>query len=143
MPAVHLSSDTILPPAPGEFHPVASPAGAARPRSTGPSTYHGVDPLQITLRCDGTSGLSEVQLEGELDGGNARRLVDAVAWLRRRGRGLVVVDTRGLTFLDRVGYRALRDVTTSVSAGSACGVVHRGGAAVLRFERTGGGQPAC
>jgi anti-anti-sigma factor len=93
------------------------------------------DPLTMTVRADGRPGHTELELRGELDMGNAARLLDAVAWLRRRGRGVVVVDTRKLTFLDVVGYRALRQALTTVDSEQQCGVVHRLGPAVLRLER--------
>ncbi|HEY3140958.1 MAG TPA: hypothetical protein VGJ86_07500 [Acidimicrobiales bacterium] len=48
----------------------------------------------------------ELGLAGDLDLINVPRFLAAMGWLRRRTRQVIVVDTRGLDFVDLAGYRA-------------------------------------
>ncbi|HLM64909.1 MAG TPA: hypothetical protein VK306_11475 [Acidimicrobiales bacterium] len=78
--------------------------------------------------------LVELRLDGELDMATAPRLAEAVAWLRRGGR-TVVVDTRGLVFVGVAGERALRAAVTGPDGGRDPQVLIVVGAAVGRLRR--------
>lgn len=73
------------------------------PSAKGPPVHDG---LELDLRQ--RDRLVELQLTGDLDLATAPRFTAAMAWLRRRYRRTIVIDTRRLRFVDLAGYRALR-----------------------------------
>jgi hypothetical protein len=115
--------------------PLDGAAGAADHPAGSDRLSPPVELLVVTVRSDGPSGRCELVLRGELDIGGAQRVLDAMAWCRRRGRGLMVVDTRGLTFIDVAGYRALRQALNCPPGEPAGCSVHRAGPVVIALER--------
>lgn len=80
--------------------------------TTSPEPQH-QDPTTTEPHTEGlVLGLSrrrhavELGLAGDLDLINVPRFLAAMGWLRRRTRQVIVVDTRGLDFVDLAGYRA-------------------------------------
>jgi len=78
---------------------------------------------------------STIRLAGELDVSTGDRLIDAVAWLRRRHpRRSIVIDTSRLSFVDVGGWRALCRAVCQPDGTRAPRVLHVVGPAVARLE---------
>lgn len=77
-------------------------------------------------------------LEGELDLAGAPRVVEAVTGLCRDGAGSILLDIRGLRFLDSAGLRALLEAE-SVCAADGCSLSLTGAGPRVRrvFELAG------
>jgi anti-anti-sigma factor len=85
--------------------------------------------LTVTRDADGASRLT---LRGELDLGSAGRLEQALA----EADGDIVLDLRGLTFMDSTGVRVLLE--TAERSGPALRIVPpEGGEARVTIEETG------
>ncbi|HKE72674.1 MAG TPA: STAS domain-containing protein [Acidimicrobiales bacterium] len=70
------------------------PAGHARPGA-------------LELHADDRGRCVRLHVEGDLDAYNAPQLVEAMAWLRRRHDGGIVLDLHDVRFVDMSGYRAI------------------------------------
>lgn len=91
---------------PGPNRPDGAPPGGSDRADPDGVRLPPSDGLVLDLRQ--RDRLVELQLAGDLDLATAPRLAAAMAWLRRRYRRTIVVDTRRLDFVDLAGYRALR-----------------------------------
>jgi anti-anti-sigma factor len=87
--------------------PPRPPLPAVHP-AAGPVVGRVADGLE--LHTDGLGPALRLHVEGELDAFSAPRLVDAMAWLRRRHDGGIVLDLHDVSFVDMAGYRAIRRV---------------------------------
>lgn len=120
-----------------------SPATEPHPASTHPA----LGGMDTDMPCDDllTSGLRmclhprdgavDLELTGDLDLASAPRFAAAMAWLRRRFRQLIVVDTRGLDFVDLSGYRAFHHSIRADDGERDPRVVYLTGKALNRLQR--------
>lgn len=92
------------------------------------------DGLDLDLSCRG--GVMALRLGGELDLANAARFTRAMAWIRRRHEGTIILDTGGLTFIDLAGHRALDAGLTLPNGRRDQRVLYVVGAAVARLTAT-------
>jgi anti-anti-sigma factor len=76
----------------------------------------------------------ELRLRGDLDADTAARLEDAMGWARRLGRQSIVIDTRGLDFVDVAGHRALEAALERADGSRDPTVVWIVGPAVARIH---------
>jgi anti-anti-sigma factor len=89
--------------------------------------------LEITTR--DRDGGAHVVLRGELDIATAPQLDEEVARLEGEGRGLIVIDLRGLEFMDSSGLRALLAADTRARNRGARLVIVRGDDRIQRVLR--------
>jgi anti-sigma B factor antagonist len=80
-------------------------------------------------------GGAHVALTGELDIATAPRLEEEVRRLEAEGRGLIVLDLRGLEFMDSSGLRALLAADTRARERGARIVLVRGDDRIQRVLR--------
>jgi anti-anti-sigma factor len=66
-----------------------------------------VDPVRVTT--EETDKSTRVSVAGELDIGTAPRIEEALAAVERKGPPLIVLDLRGLEFMDSTGLRTILD----------------------------------
>lgn len=97
------------------------PAGHARPGA-------------LDLRADDRGRCVRLHVAGDLDAYNAPRLVDAMAWLRRRHDGGIVLDLHDVRFVDMAGYRAIRRASCDGDGRADPQVVRVVGPAVAKLE---------
>jgi anti-anti-sigma factor len=76
----------------------------------------------------------QLQLAGDLDVASAGRLRAALAWLRRRRRGMLVIDSQELDFVDLTGYRVLEEAVRHPNGCPDPFVVHVEGRVVTRLR---------
>ena len=89
--------------------------------------------LDITTR--DREGGAHVALSGELDIATAPKLDEVVARLEGEGRALIVIDLRGLQFMDSSGLRALLAADTRARSRGARLVIVRGDDRIQRVLR--------
>lgn len=123
------------PPAPDASH--ASHARQDHP-ANGRSTKGRSDDARpydhgLVLDLEQRDHLVELQLAGDLDLASAGRLTAAMAWLRRRWRHTIVIDTTRLDFVDLAGYRALKNSVYGPDGTRDPRVVYVVGAALARL----------
>lgn len=80
-------------------------------------------------------------LDGELDLATAPDLERALRFVERRRPEVVVVDLRGLTFMDLSGVRVLLDAQRRASEHGYCVAIVRGRSAVHRIVELAGAEP--
>jgi hypothetical protein len=74
---------------------------------TGGRPWKAAPPGGLKLTLEPRADAVVLRLAGDLDLATAGRFLAAMAWLRRRHRRIIVVDTRQLDFIDLAGFRAL------------------------------------
>jgi anti-anti-sigma factor len=89
--------------------------------------------LEITTR--DRDGGAHIVLTGELDIATAPQLDEEVARLEGEGRALIVIDLRGLEFMDSSGLRALLAADTRARNRGARLVIVRGDDRIQRVLR--------
>lgn len=89
------------------------------------------DQLQIAIRRG--SGRLILELEGELDMASSGRLREALDGASLNGSRTVVLDLRGVSFLDSTGLKAIFGVRNAVRAAGAEFAVTPGSAQVRRL----------
>jgi anti-sigma B factor antagonist len=88
-----------------------------------------------------SAGSSRLTLEGELDLATAPDLERALTFAERRRPEVVVVDLRGLTFMDLTGVRVLLDAQRRASEHGYRVAIVRGRGAVQRIVELAGVEP--
>ena len=91
--------------------------------------------LELTTSERGGGGGSHIVLTGELDIATAPKLEDEVRRLEGEGRKLIVIDLRGLEFMDSSGLRALLAADTRARERGARVVIVRGDERIQRVLR--------
>jgi anti-sigma B factor antagonist len=81
------------------------------------------------------NGGAQIALKGELDIATAPKLEEEVRRLEAEGRGLIVIDLRGLDFMDSSGLRALLAADTRARERGARLVIVRGHDRIQRVLR--------
>jgi anti-sigma B factor antagonist len=89
----------------------------------------------LELTTSERAGGAHVALSGELDIATAPKLEEEVRRLESQGRGLVVIDLRGLEFMDSSGLRALLAADTRARERGARLVIVRGDERIQRVLR--------
>lgn len=89
--------------------------------------------LQMSVRQ--LRGAVELRLDGDLDRASAPQLLAAMRWIRRRTRRVVVIDTRGLDFVDLLGYRAFNACLEDLSGKRDPSVVYLVGDALAHVRK--------
>jgi len=116
-------------PHPGPTHPALGGTAADTP----------CDDLQagggLRMCLHPRDGAVDLELTGDLDLASAPRFAAAMAWIRRRFRQLIVVDTRGLDFVDLSGYRAFDHSIRTDDGERDPRVVYLTGQALTRLHR--------
>jgi anti-sigma B factor antagonist len=87
----------------------------------------------LTVTTRDREGGAHVELSGELDIATAPKLEEEMQRLEGQSHALVVLDLRGLEFMDSSGLRALLAVETRARAGGARVVVVRGDERIQRL----------
>jgi anti-sigma B factor antagonist len=90
--------------------------------------------LELTTTSERHGG-AQVALTGELDIATAPKLEDEVRRLEAEGRKLIVIDLRGLEFMDSSGLRALLAADTRARERGARLVLVRGDDRIQRVLR--------
>jgi anti-sigma B factor antagonist len=89
----------------------------------------------LELSTSDRAGGAHVVLSGELDIATAPKLEEEVRRLEEEGRGLIVLDLRGLEFMDSSGLRALLAADTRARERGARVVLVRGDERIQRVLR--------
>jgi anti-sigma B factor antagonist len=89
----------------------------------------------LELTTSEREGGAQIALSGELDIATAPRLEEEVRRLEGEGRKLIVVDLRGLQFMDSSGLRALLSADTRARERGARLVIVRGDERIQRVLR--------
>jgi anti-sigma B factor antagonist len=89
----------------------------------------------LELTTSDRDGGARVALKGELDIATAPRLEEEVRRLETEGHKLIVIDLRGLEFMDSSGLRALLAADTRARERSARLVIVRGDDRIQRVLR--------
>lgn len=95
---------------------------------------HDPDGVTLSLRSRPRRHAVELRLAGDLDLANAPRLLAAMAWLRRRHRHVIVIDTRDLSFVDVAGYRAFEASLNDPTGARDPRVVYVAGAVLAHLQ---------
>jgi hypothetical protein len=90
-------------PQPAPTHPAL---GGTRTGEPCPTQSPGAESDGLRMCLHPREGAVDLELIGDLDLASTPRFMAAMAWIRRRFRKTIVVDTRGLEFVDLHGYRA-------------------------------------
>lgn len=89
----------------------------------------------LDLKTSERAGGAHVVLSGELDIATAPRLEEEVRRVEAEGRKLIIVDLRGLEFMDSSGLRALLAADTRARERGARLVIVRGDERIQRVLR--------
>jgi anti-sigma B factor antagonist len=89
----------------------------------------------LELTTSDRSGGAHVELSGELDIASAPKLEDEVRRLEAAGSKLIIIDLRGLEFMDSSGLRALLAADTRARDRGARLVIVRGDDRIQRVLR--------
>jgi anti-sigma B factor antagonist len=89
----------------------------------------------LDLTTSDREGGAQIALTGELDIATAPQLEDEVRRLEAEGCGLIVIDLRGLEFMDSSGLRALLAADTRSRERGARVVIVRGDERIQRVLR--------
>jgi anti-anti-sigma factor len=89
----------------------------------------------LELTTSDRSGGAQIVLTGELDIATAPKLEEEVRRLEAEGRNLIVIDLRGLEFMDSSGLRALLAADTRARERGARLVIVRGDERIQRVLR--------
>ena len=95
------------------------------------------DPQPFSYRIESGSGTTVLRLAGELDMAASPTLREVLRDLQRTGAGEIVIDLRGLCFLDSMGLSALVEAHRAGQDGHRTVSFIKGGRSVQRvFEVT-------
>lgn len=119
-------------PQPAPTHPAL---GGKRTGTPCPDVVVGPQPGGLRLCLSHREGAVDLELSGDLDLATAPRFASAMAWIRRRFRQMIVVDTRGLDFVDLSGYRAFHRSFRQADGERDPRIVYLTGRALHRFQR--------
>jgi anti-sigma B factor antagonist len=89
----------------------------------------------LDLKTSDREGGAQIALSGELDIATAPQLEEEVQRLEAEGRRLIVIDLRGLEFMDSSGLRALLAADTRARERGARVVIVRGDDRIQRVLR--------
>ena len=94
--------------------------------------------LILETHSEGANGSARVALHGELDIAGVPLLEDEWERIEERGKQLVILDLKGLTFIDASGLRAILSATDRASeAGRTLSLANAGPAVRRVFDLTG------
>lgn len=122
----------VTEPHPAPTHPALGGTGAGTPC---PEVLVGPEPSGLRMCLSHRDGAVDLELVGDLDLASAPRFAAAMAWIRRRFRQMIVVDTRRLDFVDLSGYRAFHHSLRDDDGERDPRVVYLSGRALNRLQR--------
>jgi hypothetical protein len=118
-------------PHPGPTHPALAGLGS---ETACPDVLASAEPDGLRMCLSHRDGAVDLELAGDLDLASAPRFAAAMAWIRRRFRQVIVVDTRGLDFVDLFGYRVFHGSLAGEGGERDPRIVYLSGKALNRFH---------